>query len=63
MQLRNRNVVSSTPVFVKTVYKTPSKRVSIRRCDTKPTKKNVYNSMNTCHGMMQLRNRCVELNF
>lgn len=62
MQLRNRNVVSSTTtVSPNTVYTKPVKRVSIRRCDMKPVKKSPV--MKTDHRMMQLRNRCVELSF
>ena len=66
MQLRNRNVVSSTTtVSPNTVYTKPAKRVSIRRCDMKPVKKSPVPivNMKTDHRMMQLRNRCVELSF
>jgi hypothetical protein len=64
MQLRNRNVVSSTTtVSTNTVYTKPVKRVSIRRCDIKPVKKRAEVSIKTDHRIMQLRNRCVELSF
>ena len=64
MQLRNRNVVSSTTtVSPNTVYTKPVKRVSIRRCDMKPVKKISQLNMNKDNRIMQLRNRCVELSF